>query len=96
MNAFTCTSYILTTYTTIIKLTTYHLTVGLSKVQIYSMRIHRGTSATEKSKIPGCQPARATGYKEQIHSMHDTSPAHPQEKKKKYQIDYLQRLVQYV
>ena len=25
--------------------------------------------------------------------MHDTSPAHPQGKKQKYQIDYLQKLV---
>ena len=32
-------------------------------------------------------------YKEQIHPMHYTSPAHPQEKKQEYQIDHLQRLV---
>ena len=32
-------------------------------------------------------------YKEQIHLMHYTSPAHPQEKKQEYQIDYPQRLV---
>ena len=32
-------------------------------------------------------------YKEQIHPMHYTSPAHPQEKKQEYQIDFLQRLV---
>ena len=27
--------------------------------------------------------------------MHDTSPAHPQRKKQKYQIDYLHKLVSY-
>ena len=32
-------------------------------------------------------------YKEQIHPMHYTSPAHPQEKKQEYHIDYPQRLV---
>ena len=42
----------------------------------------------------GYKSIKNYNYKEQIHLMHYTSPAHPQEKKQEYQIDYPQGLVE--
>ena len=53
-----------------------------------------GASAKKETGAPNSRNYKSIkNYKEQIHLMHYTSPAHPQEKKQEYQIDDPQRLV---